>query len=142
VYELNRLVVNDGLDKNALSYFVGRALTFFRTGFIIVSYADEGQHHHGYIYQATNWIYTGKTKERTDIGTGEGKHSRHYEKGVDYSENRVKRTAKHRYVYFAGRKKLTDKYRQALRYPALPYPNGDNTLYDAIYKPELQTTLF
>ena len=142
VYELNRLCVNEGLDKNALSYFVGRALTFFRTGFIIVSYADEGQNHHGYIYQATNWIYTGKTKERTDIGSEDGTHSRHYDKDIDYKLNRKKRTAKHRYVYFAGRKKLTKKYRLALKYPVLPYPKGDNKRYDASYSPDTQIILF
>ena len=141
VYELNRLVVNEGLDKNALSYFVGRVLTFFRTGFIIVSYADEGQNHHGYIYQATNWIYTGKTKERTDIGSEDGTHSRHYDKNIDYKTNRKKRTAKHRYVYFAGKKVLRDKYRNALKYPVLPYPKGDNKRYDASYTPQVQLTL-
>ena len=29
----------------------------------MVSYADSGMNHCGYIYQATNWIYTGATKE-------------------------------------------------------------------------------
>ena len=41
---------------------------------IIVSYADKGQNHNGYIYQATNFLYTGATKERTDISTQENKH--------------------------------------------------------------------
>jgi|SRR3989304_3040091 len=142
VYELNRLCVNEGLEKNVLSFFVGRTFTFLRTGFILVSYADEGQNHHGYIYQATNWLYTGKTKERTDIGSEDGTHSRHYDKDIDYKANRKKRTAKYRYVMFAGKKKFTKIFKEALKYPILPYPKGDNKRYEADYKPTVQTLLF
>jgi hypothetical protein len=79
VYELNRLVVNDNLPKNYLSMFVGKVLKMLKSNdIIIVSYADEAMNHIGYIYQATNFIYTGKTKERTDKYTPNGKHSRHY----------------------------------------------------------------
>lgn len=142
VYELNRLCVNEGLEKNVLSFFVSRCFTFIRTGMILVSYADAGQNHHGYIYQATNWLYTGKTKERTDIGSEDGTHSRHYEKGIDYKANRKKRTAKHRYVTFLGKKRFTKEFRAALKYPVLPYPKGDNVRYNAEYKPNVQQILF
>lgn len=142
VYELNRLVINDGLEKNVLSFFVGKCLTFLRTGFIIVSYADEGQNHYGYIYQATNWLYTGRTKERTDIGSEDGTHSRHYDKSIDYKENRKKRSAKHRYVFFAGKKKFVKVFKSALKYPILPYPKGESKKYDATYKPTVQAVLF
>jgi hypothetical protein len=68
VYELNRLCVQDGLEKNVLSYFVASCLKMIKEDLILVSYADKLMGHNGYIYQATNWIYTGATKERTDIG--------------------------------------------------------------------------
>lgn len=142
VYELNRLCVNDGLGKNVLSFFVSKALTFFRTGFIIVSYADEGQNHYGYIYQATNFLYTGRTKERTDIGSNDGTHSRHYDKDIDYKINRKKRSAKHRYVFFAGKKKFAKQVRKMLKYEVLPYPKGESKKYDASYKPSVQQILF
>ena len=143
VYELNRLVTNDDLDKNALSYFVSKALSFLRAGVtIVVSYADTDMGHNGYIYQATNWIYTGKTKERTDIGTNDGSHSRHYDKSLDYSENRVKRSSKHRYVYFCGQKRWIKKAMNEFKYKQMPYPKGENERYDASYKPQVQTTLF
>jgi len=64
VYELNRLVVNDGLPRNTLSYFVSQTLKLLPE-LIIVSFADAHQGHHGYIYQATNWIYTGKSSNNT-----------------------------------------------------------------------------
>lgn len=142
VYELNRLCVNDGLEKNVLSFFVSKALTFLRTGFIIVSYADEGQNHYGYIYQATNFLYTGRTKERTDIGSEDGTHSRHYDKGVDYKLNRKKRSAKHRYIFFAGKSKFVKLMKSQLKYKVVPYPKGQSKKYDASYKPNIQQILF
>jgi hypothetical protein len=138
VFELNRLCVNEGLPPNTLSYFVSRCLSFIRTEAIIVSYADSGFNHHGYIYQATNWLYTGITKERTDIGDEDGTHSRHYDKNIDYATHRKLRTAKHRYVIFLGSKKAKKRLREALNYPILPYPKGDNKRYDASYQPQVQ----
>lgn len=42
---------------------------------LIVSYADTDQEHHGGIYQATNWIYEGKTSgERYFIVNGKKTH--------------------------------------------------------------------
>jgi hypothetical protein len=61
VIELNRLIVNDGLEKNALSYFVANSLNKLPTNKIIVSFSDNNMNHTGYIYQATNFLYTGKT---------------------------------------------------------------------------------
>lgn len=128
VFELNRLVVNDGLPKNTLSYFVSSSLKMLKNqDLIIVSYADEGANHHGYIYQATNWIYTGKTKGRTDKYTPGGKHSRHYTE--IYNHIRKFRTSKYRYVYFTNRKKLK-QFVDMLQYPIIKeYPKGDNERY-------------
>ena len=66
-YELNRLVVNEGLGKNILSKFVSICLNGFGEAAIIVSYADENYGHHGYIYQSTNWIYTGRSSAEKRI---------------------------------------------------------------------------
>lgn len=140
VYELNRLCVNDGLEKNVLSYFVSKSLKLINVNIILVSYADCLQNHHGYIYQATNWIYTGKTKERTDIGYENGSHSRHYDKKIDRSKNRKFRSSKHRYVYFIGKNKKI--FINNLKYKIETYPKGDNVRYDASYQPVIQTSLF
>lgn len=64
--ELNRLCVNDGLPKNVLSFFVGQTFKMLPTPTPLVSYADSGMNHHGYIYQATNWIYTGLSAKFED----------------------------------------------------------------------------
>lgn len=135
VYELNRLVVNDECPKNTASYFVSNCLKMLPNDLVLVSYADTEMNHVGKVYQATNWVYTGATKERTDIGTDLGSHSRHYDKNIDYSKNRVFRSSKHRYVYFTGKE-------YELNYPIKEYPKGKSKRYDASYKPQVQTKLF
>ena len=141
VYELNRLITNDNLIKNSLSFFVSQCLKTLPP-LIIVSYADTLYNHNGYIYQATNWMYTGKTKERTDIGTINNSHSRHYNKNIDYKKNRKFRSSKHRYIYFTGNKKQNKIWLKNLNYNIEKYPKGNNKNYDASYKPKVQTRLF
>jgi hypothetical protein len=140
VYELNRLVINDGLEKNTLSFFISQSLKKIKDDLILVSYADMAMSHNGYIYQSTNWIYTGLTKERTDIGFEDGSHSRHYDKSLDYSLNRKIRSSKHRYIYFLGNQKKI--FLKNLNYKVYSYPKGENKRYDASYKPNIQTQLF
>lgn len=126
VYELNRLVVNENLPKNTLSKFLSACLRKLKKdNLIIVSYADDGVGHKGYIYQATNWIYTGVTKARTDKYVPNGGHSRHYTE--DFNHLRKYRTPKHRYVLATGimKKVLIN----SLKYPIQEYPKGDNIRY-------------
>lgn len=141
VYELNRFVINNN-EKNVASFFISKCLKLLPKNLIIISYADTEQNHHGYIYQATNWIYTGATKERTDIGSKENSHGRHYDKNSDYSLNRKKRSSKYRYVYFTGSKTQKRNLKHQLNYEIKPYPKGDNKNYDASYRPDIQTKLF
>lgn len=99
VYELNRLCRVDELEK-PLSRFVAWCLRKLKKyDWIIVSYSDMAMNHHGYIYQACNFIYTGCTKRRTDKYVPCGKHSRHY-RNEDQGKYRIVRSPKHRYVYF------------------------------------------
>lgn len=128
VYELNRLITKDGLNRNALSWFVSKVLKELKEeNLILVSYADEGVGHCGYIYQATNWLYTGKTKERTDKYTPNGKHSRHY--NDEFNHLRKFRTAKHRYIYFCCDKKHRKEYIKKLNYKIEKYPKMENRNY-------------
>ncbi len=126
VYELNRLVIDDGLPKNILSYFVSRCLKELKEeDLIIVSYADEGMNHCGFIYQATNWLYTGKNKIRTDKYMPGNRHARHYTD--EFSNLRKVRTVKHRYIYFTGKSKKL--YLNALKYKIQEYPKLDPIRY-------------
>lgn len=129
VYELNRLCRVDDWNE-PLSAFVSACLRRLRSkNWIVVSYSDTQMNHHGYIYQACNFMYTGCTKERTDKYTPNGKHSRHY-KNDEQGEFRRVRSAKHRYVYFCTfSKALKREWKEHLNYSILPYPKGDNDDY-------------
>lgn len=133
VRELNRLVIRPQYNGkgNYASYLVSHSLKMLENDTFVVSYADTAWTHVGYVYQATNFLYTGKTKERTDIFTGEGKHSRHYTDEERDSRQRQWRSAKHRYVYLVGDRKTRKRMRKQLNYPVLKeYPKGDETPYD------------
>lgn len=100
VLELNRLCLLNNA-KNESSFLVSHSIKLLPKPSIVVSYADTAQGHVGYVYQATNFLFTGTTKERTDMANGEGKHSRH---GKDPSIRQF-RSSKHRYVFIHGTKK-------------------------------------
>lgn len=125
VYELNRLCRLDTW-KEPLSQFVSYCLRKLKQlDWIIVSYSDTAMNHHGYIYQACNFIYTGCTPTRTDMFSG-SKHSRHYIKNSSDILRKV-RSAKHRYIYFCtSNRKLKDEWLSKLKYPVKSYPKGDN----------------
>jgi len=57
ILELNRLCCES--IPNVASILVGRSLQMLPKPRIVVSYADTAQGHVGYVYQATNFIYTG-----------------------------------------------------------------------------------
>ena len=65
MWELVRLVV-ETKKKNAASFLVGGSLKMLPPPCACISYADETLGHVGYIYQATNWIYTGISKGDTE----------------------------------------------------------------------------
>jgi hypothetical protein len=96
VLELNRLVVNDGLPKNTLSFFVSNSIKKLPKNKIIVSFADANMHHNGYIYQATNFIYTGLSSNTSKLidRFGDEFHFRnigHYQKNNKLNVSLVKR---------------------------------------------------
>ena len=99
---------------------------------LIVSYADPNNGHHGGIYQATNWIYSGDTSPDAKYidGTGRVWHSRQvsstglkkqygeYRKVAKISDCRkVPLLGKHRYLY-----PLTPEMRAKIEPLAKPYP--------------------
>lgn len=155
--ELNRLVSNN-IDKNGLSYFVSSSLKRLPKPMIIVSYADTEFNHHGFIYQATNFIYTGLSAKRTDwkIKGMEHLHSGTIADMSRGKENRAEwirekfgddfylqeRSRKHRYFYFLGNRVQIKQMKKDLPYNAEPYPKGDNKRYDASYRPTIQKQLF
>jgi hypothetical protein len=114
VLELTRLAINSSL-PNIASRLISFGLRSLPKNILVVSYADCGVGHVGYVYQATNWYYAGKSKARTDIFSASG-HARHH---CGDPTRRQPRSAKHRYWIATGRKAL-----KASKWPKLPYPKG------------------
>lgn len=72
VFELSRLVILT-TEKNSASRLVGRSLKLLPTPFVVVSFADRGQNHVGFIYQATNFFFAGESKPHDSEYIVEGK---------------------------------------------------------------------
>jgi len=139
VIELNRLCLEEELPKNSASFFVGKCLKMLPPQTIVVSYADTSMNHHGYIYQATNFIYTGLSDKRTEWRKRNSSlHSKTICESVSLEERKAsddyyvtERPRKHRYIYFIGSKRWKKQMRKELNYPIYPYPKGDNIRYNA-----------
>ncbi len=143
VLELSRLAITTKI-KNAASFLIGNALKLLPNS-IVVSYADCNSHvsHIGYVYQATNWIYTGQgSAEPLWLHPVSGEvisyTRRHIDtKALKYGLNqsdliRKKQIGKHRYVTFCGSRNFVSSVRCKLKYSVLPYPKGITTRHDSI----------
>lgn len=131
VLELNRLVIKpDRTEKNLASFLVGNSLKKLPNKTFVVSYADTSWTHIGYVYQATNWLYTGLSAKRVDTYQPEGLHPRAYKK-ENHSTLHQTRSQKHRYVYLVGDKRTKKQMLSELKYEIKPeYPKGDEVHYD------------
>jgi len=132
VIELTRLWVEDGLPKNLESFVISQSLKKVKKD-IVVSFADPSVNHVGYVYQASNWVYTGlSTRHVLWKLPGEIGHDRHqYDKygGVNRTKEALgnqmlatERPRKHRYVYFNCSKARRKVLLKKLRYQIRPYP--------------------
>jgi hypothetical protein len=156
VLELNRLCCEN--EKNVASILVGRSLKMLPKPTIVVSYADTDQGHVGYVYQATNFIYTGLSAKRTDWKL-KGMEHLHGATVADISrgkENRAQwmrdkfgddfylqdRSRKHRYIYFVGSKTQKKYMLSNLMYEIESYPKGDSKHYDVGGQVATQELLF
>ena len=150
VLELNRLCLLNN-KKNQASFLVGNSLKLLPKPSIVVSYADTSMNHNGYIYQATNFIYTGLSAKRTEWRIrNSNRHSRTLtaQHTLEEMQNnpdkfyRLDRPQKHRYIYFLGDKKQKKEMLSKLNYEIVPYPKGDNKRYETDHIPTVQGVLF
>jgi len=136
VLELSRLVVVVRT-KNAASLLIGHSLRYLPDA-IVVSYADCNEHvgHVGYVYQATNWLYTGHgNAEPIWVDPRDGSIVSYTRRHIDQKARTIglewtdlekrKQVGKHRYVTFTGSRRFKKIARAALRYKVLPYPKGE-----------------
>lgn len=139
IYELTRLYIDDGRERNLESFLVGNTLKLLDRE-IIISYADTEMNHIGIVYQATNFYYIGTSSpghrdyEYFDPVEGIRLHNKTlFDKfgGADAIKSAMdmgmpitmkERSVKHRYVYFNCDKKRKKELLKKLKYPILPYP--------------------
>lgn len=138
--ELIRLWVHPDAPKNAASYVVSRSLKMLpKEVSLVVSFADSGQGHAGYVYQALNFFYCGMSSEgiryldRSGVEVTARLANVYKSRNPDKFGNKslaeirdalgwkaVKSNAKHRYCLGVGpRKKAVNKVlaSKAMHYP-------------------------
>lgn len=133
--ELSRLYIKDEVSqnlKNITSKFVSWTLRQLKQeqdgNWFIISFADQGMHHTGAIYQATNFLYCGTTKHREYSWNGYGKHGGVWEKG-HYYRYMIISPIKYRYIMFLGSKTFKKQARKTLKFEIEPYPKQDSIHY-------------
>lgn len=132
ILELNRLWIRDEEPRNTESWFISRCLKLIKCSYV-VSFADPSVNHVGYIYQATNWIYTGKGNDSYVLVPKNvvGHHlSSIYGKTVAdlidiYGEENLEKRkviGKHRYIFIPHKGRKKKELLAKLRYKVQPYP--------------------
>lgn len=144
VIELNRLVLLNN-EKNVCSFFISSCLRLLDKPTIVVSFADENMNHYGYVYQATNWLYTGLGGDQYKYYLdGKETHSKTISNRYKTSSLKIlsslghtitkqKIKQKHRYFYFVARSKSERKTMISLigdKFGYEEYPKGKNINYD------------
>lgn len=136
ICELTRVALNK--HKAPVSQILAYAIKMLKKNSpgikLIISYADKEQEHHGGIYQATNWIYTGVFGDSGGYTIVRGKkvHNRTiYSKiGANDIESVRKKLDKNAMPYVPeGKHKylfpLTDDLRETLSKLSKPYPKRE-----------------
>jgi hypothetical protein len=160
-WELNRLCIDEPHERNVGSFFISRCLKLLPQPFVVVSYADTGYHHCGYIYQASNFLYTGCTRMKFGYKiNGLTYHHRtfepakyksvigsSYDSSMTLNENvkriggeAVEQLPKHRYVYIGSKNKKA--LIRDMVHKVQPYPKEESKRYDCSYKVSVQGQLF
>jgi hypothetical protein len=150
ILELNRLCFYKQI-KNAASFLVSNSLRLLPKPSIVVSYADTDQGHIGYVYQASNFIYTGLSAKRTDWKV-KGMEHLHGQTIADIGREICKkenisrseymkrkfgddfylkdRPRKHRYIYIVGNSIQKKVLLSEIKYKQKTYPKGESKKYD------------
>lgn len=160
--ELNRLIKEDGLEKNVQSWFVAQTFKLLPKPMIVLSYADPNNGHHGYTYQALNFLYTGEGGADKEYVFRNYQYSMRHIKDYWFKANKlvydenltidqnflnaggeiIPMDKKRRYVLFLGNAKQKSDMRKKLIWGVMPYEKGENRRYDTSHKTTTQTSMF
>ena len=140
VLELNRLVLQGETTPNAASYLISHSIRKLPKPTAVISYADAGKGHVGYVYQASSFMYTGLSHTQKDwvLKDDPERHSRTLMDEFAFEPNRieklkakygdrliqVQRPAKHRYVRIHASKSEKKRMMADRRFELIPYPKG------------------
>lgn len=137
VAHLSRLALAEHAPRNSESRLIAGSLAALAQDvprlWAVITYADILQGHIGYVYQATNALYTGVgSKGHARYVLPNGRIRGDYEGSRQISREQARRRGwqvieplgKHRYVYILGTPAQRRARRKALRLPVLPYPKG------------------
>lgn len=136
VWHMGRLALADSAPPNSESRLIGGSLKAIKRDHSdvwgVLTYAATDVGHLGYVYQATNAIYTGTGGHAVIYVDKQGQRRSDY-----YASAYVSRQAalsrgwtvadggvKHRYLYVLGNKTQRRHRMAQLRLPALPYPKA------------------
>jgi hypothetical protein len=140
VWHMGRLAMADDAPRNSESRLIAGSLREIQTGYQdvwgVVTYAASDVGHIGYVYQATNAIYTGKSTVHNYYTDSSGNRRSDYLSGF-VSKARAESMGwtwhrgayKHRYVYILGNKTERKARLKLFALPTLPYPKGDTRQY-------------
>lgn len=136
VLHMPRLVLSPDAKPNSESHLIGRSLRLLHVDlpdvWAVVTYADTTVGHIGYVYQATNALYTGTVAPRPYYLDAEGRRRAVYRDGktltpsaaAELGYTRHLSKVKHRYLYILGGRTQRRQRRGLLRLPVLPYPKA------------------
>ncbi len=140
VAELGRLAICPAVNLQASS-FMSRVIKAYvndrqRKGlspiYALISFADTVQGHHGGVYQAMSWTYTGQSLSYSTLytdTTGRRRHRRQNGANITAEQAKIKgwtvsneKGLKHRYIKLLGSKRHKRRMRRMLRLKTLDYP--------------------
>lgn len=134
VWHMGRLALSDDSPRNSESRLIGLSLKAITNQYpdvwAVLTYADPAVGHLGYVYQATNAIYTGRSDSSSVRYYIDSQGNRHGTRATSCrTDEALKRgwtlqrgETKHRYVYILGSKTQRRQRRALLKLPVLPYP--------------------
>jgi hypothetical protein len=136
VWHMGRLALADHAPRNSESRLIAGSLRLIRSEYpdvwAVLTYADTDAGHLGYVYQATNAIYTGTggdprvytdaTGKRLTHRPGHGTITRADAARRDWVQHLA--PPKHRYLYVLGNKTERRNRMAQLQLPTLPYPKA------------------
>lgn len=134
IIELTRIALINN-EKNLVSWWMSRCFSFLQKPVLLISFADANKNHVGFVYQATNWIYSGLSSINFNY-IYHGKRVHHRTLGDKQRKNLEiadpDQVPKYRYFYPLGSKKQRKEMIEYVknRFGIFPYPKSDNQYYE------------